>query len=398
MVKKLAIFVMIVTTAIVAAIFIYRLQILQYSAENLIRKALPDYVTIEKINFEFKNNRVVLKDFRISNPPGFSGRYLIQIKEIACAYRMRTLNILDGIEILKPSFIGPSLSIERLRDGRLNLSEMQKYAEKSAAESKPREEAKAPAGLPAGKPVKKLSDFVKLPEEFEIKSGEVMFRDNLTYRSNPHMITFEKVEAKLYVKLDKSYSKVLGVSSSGRGDFNGYPRQVIRWAVSLNPMTPKLTMSNNFDVSNVDILPLEPYYDKYSPFIFKSGAFSGNLIFDFDNGNIGSTNEVRLSNLAFSVKEDYKNAQFWGTTVNDLAKYFTSSFGEIVFDFKIKGDMAKPNFYLGPISKQALASMAIDTISDIIDKTTQGSGQSAEGVDKAKKYIDIFKELIEKNK
>lgn len=398
MIKKLAIFAVVVTAAIVIAVFIYRFQILQYSAETLIRKALPGYVTIDKIDFEFKDSRVVLKDFRISNPPGFSRRYLMRIKEIVCAYRMKSLNILDGIEILKPSFINPSLNIERLSDGRVNLSEMQKYVENKEVEEVPREAAKISTGLPAGDAGKKLPDFVKLPEEFEIVNGEVVFTDNLPYLANPHIITFENIEAKLHIKLNEAYSKILSASSLGRGDFNGDHRQVIKWVVSLNPTTPKLTMSNNFTASNVDILPLEPYYDKYSPFVFRSGAFSGNLIFDFDNGNIGSTNEVRLSKLAFSIKKDYENAQFWGTTVNDLAKYFTSSFGEIVFDFKIKGDMAKPNFYLGPISKQALASMAIDTISNVIGKAAQGSGQPAEGVDKAKKYIDIFKELIQKNK
>ena len=150
------------------------------------------------------------------------------------------------------------------------------------------------------------------------------------------------------------------------------------------------------------MISFEPYYDKYSPFIFKRGRFSGTLIFDFDNGNIGSTNEVRLSNLIFSIKEGYENAEFWETTVPSLAKYFTTPSGDVLFDFKIKGEMANPKFYLGPISKQALASMAIEKISDIIEEAPRSPGQQGgppakkSDLDKAKEIIDLFKGLTKK--
>jgi hypothetical protein len=168
---------------------------------------------------------------------------------------------------------------------------------------------------------------------------------------------------------------------------------VIKWNVSWNPAAPKLTMSNRFEVSNVDILPFEPYYDKYSPFVFKTCFLSGTLIFDFDNGNIGSTNEVKLSKPLFYIKHDFENAQVFETNVPDLVKYLTSSFGDVVFDFKIKGDMSSPKFFLGPISKEAIARMAIDKISSIMSKAGNSNEEASE-IDKAKQYIDMFKGLI----
>ena len=212
---------------------------------------------------------------------------------------------------------------------------------------------------------------------------------------------FDNIDGQVSMKLDDMYSKVLRFESLGQGEFNGDKGQVIKWAISLDPTTPKFTMSNRFEVSGIDITTFEPYYDKYSPFVFQKGRFSGTLIFDFDNGVIGSTNEVHISDFLFYVKRGFENEQFWQTSVQDLAKYFTSRSGEVVFDFKIKGDPKNPKFYLGPISKEAVTSMAVDKVGSVIAGLTgvQGPGVSSGAktdLDKAKEYIGMFKELLKK--
>jgi hypothetical protein len=189
---------------------------------------------------------------------------------------------------------------------------------------------------------------------------------------------------------------MLELSFSGEGSLNGDGSQVVRWQGSMDTQAVELTMSNRLDVSGIDILSIRPYYDKYSPFIFASGNFSGELIFDFNNGNIGSTNVLRLSGVRFAVKNGYENSVFWETTVPELVKYFTTSSGEIVFDFKIKGRISEPKFYLGPISKKALTSMVVDKVSDAIRKMSENDNAGGDFA-KAKKYIDIFKGIAGNN-
>ncbi len=396
MIKRILIFIIIIIAIATAAIFIYRYQIFQYSAETIIRKLLPDCIRIDKINFDIKNNRVILTDFKIINPDDFSNQYLLEIENITCGYRTKGGNILDGLEILEPSFKHLTLNIERLADGRLNLEEIKKYIERQAPkETAAAQEARGESAHSKIVGDKTLPDILKLPQVFSLKDGTVIFIDRLPY-TKPHMITFENIDAKLGLKLNASYTALLYLTSTGKGDVNGDRNEVVTWDISLTPTTPKLTMSSRFEVYNVDMISFEPYYDKYSPFVFKTGRFSGTLIFDFDNGNIGSTNEVHLADVKFWIKKGYENAQFWETTVPDLAKYFTSSFGEIVFDFKIKGQMSNPKFYLGPISKQALTSMAIDKISSAISGQDSAPGAPKSGIEKAKEYIDLFKGLINK--
>ncbi|MBI5144425.1 MAG: DUF748 domain-containing protein [Candidatus Omnitrophica bacterium] len=406
--KRVFITVLILLVIAAAAIFIYRFQILRYSAETLIRRALPDYVRIDKIDFDAKNGRLVLTDFKILNPHGFSNRYLLEIEEIICRYRLKGKNLLEGgLEILEPSFKNATLNIERLTDGKINLGEMKgelessvKKAEKKEAEKSVLNKSKAQAISSRIVGDKTLPDILTLPERFSLTGGKLIFIDRLPHRK-PHMITLENVDANISIKLNPSYSMILNFACAGQGNLNGNHDEVVRWNVSMNPTTPKLTMSNRIEVSNLDILPFEPYYDEQSPFAFKKGRFSGSLVFDFDNGNIGSTNEIHLSDYIFYIKRGYENAEFWQTNVEDLARYFTSSSGEIIFDFKIKGDMANPKFYLGPISKQAIAGMAVDKISTAIIERARGTQPGATAapktdLEKAQEYIDLFKGLIKK--
>lgn len=394
-----------------AVIFFYRYQIIQYSTEAIIRKLLPDYVTVDRLSFDFNKSKIALHGFRIVNPSGFSSRYLLEVTEMSCRYKLRGATILDGFEVLEPVFTAPVLNIERLGDGRLNLSEMQKVIEgagkpkQAAPEAKTRASAGKQGGggaSPAsGTPEKTISDVVMLPETYVVKGGEAIFTDSLVSPA-PKKITFGNIEASLALKMNKAYTGVLRVSTTGSGNINGRAAETVRWNIVWDPTAPALTMSNRFDVANVEIRTFEPYYDRFSPFIFQKGRFSGTLVFDFDNGNIGSTNEIRLSGLAFVIKQGQENTRFLETAVPDLAKYFTSQSGDIVFDFKIKGNMADPKFHLGPISKAAVTAMAIDKISAVIaeaGKAQQGQAAGATGdsdYEKVKGLIDAFKGLTKK--
>lgn len=403
MAKKIIVVALIGIAIVVLAVFVYRYQILQYSIEKIIRNSLPDYIKIDRMSFDLKGRKAVFKGLRIVNPKGFSYSYLLEVGEITCNYKMRGGSMLRGVSILDPVIIKSELGVERLPDRRVNLAEME-----SVMEARPRA-ASAGAGAAPPQPDKngrsanaekknagiiKLSDVVKLPEEFTVKNGRVVFVDG-SVSQQPVTTTFDNIQARIFLKLDDSYSKVVGFASTGQGNLNNDESQVIKWTISLDPNTPRLTMSNRFEVRGLSLPALTPYYDRYSPFGFREGKFSGLLIFDFDNGNIGSTNEIHLSNLVFWVKPGFENARFWETTVPDLARYFTSPYGDIVFDFKIKGDMASPQFYLGPISKQALTSMAIDKISSVIQQVSD-KGSSGGNADKVKDYIGLFKALVNK--
>jgi hypothetical protein len=414
MIKKIAVSVFIFLLIAIAAAFFFRYQILQYSAEKLIRSSLPPYVKIDDIRFDFRDKKIVFSGFALSNPADFSYADMLEIKEISCKYALKGKNIMDGIELTGLVFKEPLLTIERLGNAKLNLTEMQSVLGTHNAQRSAKRSEASPEGTTHNETVgqsaktaaapnaimgRKISDIIKLPRDFLLRDGKIVFVDRFS-SSKPITITFENVIAKVSLRLNDSYTGCLEVSSTGEGRLNGNRDEAVKWVISYNPTTPRLTMSNRFEVSNLDLVALRPYYDRYSPLYFVRGRFSGTLIFDFDNGNIGSTNEVWLTDFRFYVKQGLEKSAFWETTVPDIVKYFSTPYGEIVFDFKIKGDMAHPQFYLGPISKQAMAAMAVDKIQNVIssvsESAAQAAGEPSSNIDKAKQYIDIIKGLIKK--
>lgn len=401
MFKKIFILIIIIIAIVIAAIYIYRHAIIQYYAEKIIRENLPSYVKIDRINFDFAGSKISLNDFKILNPPGFSSEYLLKINDISCRYGIKGKGIPEGIEISDVFFKGADIEIERHRDGRINVVEMGNFIKSITPKEREGLPAqantdKAPSEAKQGpQRGRKLSDIIELPGSFGIKDGRIAFLDALPY-DKPHLITVNSLNGEVSISLDDNYSKILALSFTLEGNMNESRNEVIKWKASLNPATPRITMSNRFDVSSLDLLAFEPYYDKFSPFVFKRGMFSGALVFDFDNGNIGSTNEIILSHIQFYIKPGYESSQMWETNAQDLMRYFTTTSGDIVFDFKIKGDMTNPQFYLGPISKRAITSMAIDKISSVVEQITK-QGDAAGGVaDKAGDYIDLIRGFINK--
>jgi len=241
-----------------------------------------------------------------------------------------------------------------------------------------------------------FSNLMIIPKTLNIRNSRFIFIDKVPY-TNPYFTTVESINGQASIQFADNYSKITNLSFAIAGNLNGNQRETIQWTASLDPTRPRLTMSNRFEVSDLDLLVFQPYYDQFSPFVFKSGRFSGTLVFDFNNANIGSTNEIRLSNLAFTVKPGMENSQMWETTVPDLLNYFTTASGDIVFDFKIKGDMSKPEFYLGPISKRALTSMALNKVTSFaLEQMSKQGGASGSDIDKAKEAIDMFKGLLKR--
>lgn len=405
MIKKMLI-ALVILAIISAAVYIYRQAIVQYYGEKFIRDNLPGYVKIDKIKFDLGNNVFSLGGLKILNPPDFLAKYSLAIEEVRCEYRIKGAIIPKGLDVIGISFKRPEVSVERLPGGKMNLVEMDRFTKSFPVKNMPADlseearEAKPVPRTPAPQSInraKKLSDIVKLPPSFSIKDGKIYFIDSVPYQK-PYEIIIDSINGDVSMSFNDSYTAILNVAFTLQGNLNGASDETLKWKASIDPKAPRLTMSNRFEVSNLQIRTFEPYYDAQSPIVFKQGNFSGDLVFDFDNGNIGSTNEVRLSNVVFWIKQGSENGQFWDASVQDLISYFTSTSGDIIFDFKIKGDIAHPLFYLGPISKRALTSMALDKISSYaINQMTKPADAAASGtVDKTKDYINMFRELIKK--
>lgn len=379
-------------------IYVFRGEIFQYSADAILKKSLPDYMIVDQLTIDYDKGVLYLKGLGIRNPPGYAEDLLARVGTISCSYKMLGKSIPEGIEITAISADDTVINIERRRDGRMNINEMEQVM--SGGGSTGGSPSRAAGVFNKAKGGKDISELIKVTDTVNINNGKVIFRDAaVSYK--PVEFTFEEVNGSIRIDMTDDFHKVLAVSSQGGGVVNGDRSQRIEWAISLDPLRSALTMSNRFEVRGVSLREFKPYYDRYSPIDIKRGTFSGSLVFDFDGGNIGSMNTVRLNNLQFSIKEDGSGSNFWETTVPDLVKYLQSAPGEITFDFKIKGDMKNPRFYPGPIVSKAIANMTVDKISQMLE---QGSGQQSQGggaapqgeMSDAEKAMEAIKALLKK--
>lgn len=176
----------------------------------------------------------------------------------------------------------------------------------------------------------------------------------------------------------------------------GDPTQRIDWVISHDPTAEQLTMSNRYEVRDVDIIQFKPYYDEHSPIIIHRGRFSGTLVFDFDHGNIGSMNTLVLKGLWFEVKEGRRGAASWqAAVIPDVIRYLQSRPGELTFDFKIKGTMKEPRFYPGPHVKRAIQRLAVEKIVEALAGPEEAAKEGAQPVKTdIEKVVDLLKDLF----
>ncbi|MFH1996045.1 MAG: DUF748 domain-containing protein [Candidatus Omnitrophota bacterium] len=400
--KKFFIALLIVILLAAGAVYFFRQSIIQQSIEFALRKALPEYVTVEKIDINFPGKTISVQGISVLNADGFSQVELLKLPELSCKFKQRGKNVTEGLALYDLTMTGLTLLLERDSGGRFNLVEFGKFfgasagdARTEAAGAAPRAKPPAPEKpsgrktlqpAPAEEDAPEFSGLVTLPNECALKNANIVFIDNLISQP-PKLLSFEHVYASVIVEFNGSYSEIRNFSTSGAGRLNGKADETVEWVISLNPKTPKLTMSNRYTPKNIDLTTFAPYISRYSPFNVAEGRLSGTLVIDFDNGQIGSSNEVELRKLRFSVDRDYQGFSFGGISVSDLARYLAESGERIIFDFKVKGQPDNLKFHPGPITKRALTSTVIDTISGAL-KSGNSSDSSSETVDKILNFLN----------
>lgn len=397
-VKIILIAFLVVILASAGFIYFNRQTLLNRSIDKVLANLLPSYIEIDTLSLDLDKRVINIANLRIKNPKGFSHPYLVQVPYITCKYSQRdSTNLLKGINISDIKLTSLALYIDRNHSGDLNLEQMEGVLK----DSKPIKKMGASSKLMGLfsyllSPVKDISQLLDIDPIFNISSGVLTF-DDAYIDSRGYVTTIEEIAATVALDLRKGFKGIDYLSSEGKGIINGKHGQYLEWDTRYNPTTKKLTMTNSFNIRNIDFVHFAPYYDEYSPFTFKKGKASGELVFNFDNGDIGSMNEIRFSDMEFEPKQDHSFNKFWPTGTEDLYNYFSDQSGEIVFDFKIKGSIEEPEFHLGSKTKRALSRMAVYKIADVIfkeDKDQDGNQQPSDESSNDKSDLEKVFDII----
>ena len=383
--KKFSLFVLGAIIIAFGVVYYFRYDIFQYSADSIFRKNLPSYIKVGEFVFDVENSLLKISDFTVKNPRGYGNKYFAEIDEITCKYKQKGKNILNGIEVTDINIDGPVINIERRSNGDININHMDTVmtagnsAETVHTETVSVKETDKESFVKKLLPKKKfkISELIKLPDEIKISNGKLVFEDKHVPRE-VFKVFLAGINGNLSLTLSEDFDAVQALATKGRGHVNNDRRQLVDWEVFWDPTKKDLLMSNRFDLNNVDITHFKIYYDDYLPVDISSCECSGVLIFNFNDGQIGSQNRLLLSNLQFKEKPGEEGKKYWDISVSDIVKYLQSSSGEIIFDFKIKGSLERPKFYPGDHVKKAIISMGFDKISGKLSDMFQGN-KSPEG-------------------
>lgn len=125
------------------------------------------------------------------------------------------------------------------------------------------------------------------------------------------------------------------------------------------------------NTEGIDLMIFQPYFSKNIPFTLNDGLFRSATSFRMHNNVIDSLTTMVFSKLNLVIDSKMENAQFMSASANSIAKYLTSSKGEIVFDFVIKGPLGQPAIGLGPNVKYAIGMVVIEEIGKALQQMQQ---------------------------
>lgn len=129
----------------------------------------------------------------------------------------------------------------------------------------------------------------------------------------------------------------------------------------------KTNMELTAETGNVDMMVFLPYFQRSTPFFFRSGRFNSRTNFRMHDGWIDSLTTMQFRNLNLVINAYAPNAQFMSVSINRLAPYLMSG-GNLVFDFVLKGDARNPQFDVGPRVKYAIGMVTMEEVAKVVQQ------------------------------
>lgn len=256
---------------------------------------------------------------------------------------------------------GAKLYIIRNKAGVLNISIP---AVRTASARKPPFAFTALAYADEAKPGNPFYNVLKSIRNIKIEDSTIAFEDHFGM-SSPYRIWCDAFAAEVvssdtpsgYVSTSLSMSCRLPQSRGG----DGWARA--RGGIAVYP--DRADMEGTAETGNVELSIFMPYFQRNTPFYFRSGRFNSRTDFRMHGGNIDSLTTMNITNMGLRINPYDPNAQFLHVSIDRLAPYLMSG-NNIVFDFTVKGSPANPQFGVGPKVKYAIGMVAMEEVAKAI--------------------------------
>jgi len=217
-------------------------------------------------------------------------------------------------------------------------------------------------------------NFAKGMRKVTIEDSIVNFKDGLvTLYQKPYGIYCDRLNVNIVsqqvpdpagsIPVTMTVSFRIPTVETGNGTF--------ALAANMAVYPDRTDMEATLDTRQVNLMLFLPYLTRSTPFLFYEGFFNSHTDFRMHQRTIDSLTTIIFQRLRVAIKPGMDNGQFLAASVNQLAKYLTSSGGEVVFDFVIQGPAHKPALGLGPKVKFAIGMVVIEEVAKMMQQIQQ---------------------------
>jgi len=394
MFKKIFIVLLILFAFLLVSIYIFRANIKRYAIQTILKSFPLPNVALANVRFDETSGKLNLEEIKIKNPKGFKSEYMIEADSINMDIRFTTKPNLR-LDINKIDITNPVFYIERSPDDKWNFQE---YPKKEMTASLKKENGFDFIKEAFATESERKSQ-VMLPRTININNGTVHFLDNFVAFGKTHKIDFFPITGTLSLYYEAEKQNYTKISFSGSSNIAGESERMIKGNFEIYPMEKNPSYTLECNAYNVPLATIKPYLDRYTPFIVMQGSFNMASQVKSVNGAIDGDYTMELMDLVFALNPEKSDIPFLETSVKKLTLYLTNQRGNVVMDFKQKGEAGgKISWELGPITKRAIGLMAIDTVIEVIDaieKSKQGEAlKEALPKDMPPEVIEIFKGIF----
>ncbi|MBU0605458.1 MAG: DUF748 domain-containing protein [Candidatus Omnitrophica bacterium] len=203
-------------------------------------------------------------------------------------------------------------------------------------------------------------DLLKNLRNIKVEDSSIVFEDRFKM-VKPYKIWCDRLSAEIvsnetaagYLATTVAMNLILPQSQGGNGWLS------MKGSMAVYPDVTNMELTA--ETGNIELPIFMPYFERNTPFYFRSGRFSSKTDFSMDSGNIDSLTTMYISNMNLRINPYDPKAQFLQVSIKRLAPYLLSG-NDSVFDFVIKGNASKPQFGVGPKVKFAIGMVAMEEV------------------------------------
>ena len=344
--------------AISLAVFLYFRFYGKNILENALSSALGMQIKFKAFSIDLRDYKADFKGLTIPGKIEFGDKTMLNAEKFTIKLDKEHFNETKEVVFDEIYIEGATLAIKRNKNGVFNVSRYEK--EVNYRQGVAYADDIAPPVTPA-------YNFAEKVRKFTIKDSTIEFEDSYLY-DVPYKTVLNNVNLDVktgknqgYIPLSFKLSFYVPTDKydrNGRVELDG-SAEVYKYLIDATATV---------DTTNIDLMQFQPYFEQHTPFMFEEGLFSSKTKVSIQNNLINSPTTMVFHRLALRVKPGQQNAQFLHTSVSKLLPYLTSSSGEVIVDFVIKGPLDNPTAGMGPKLQQAVGMAVTEEILRVLQE------------------------------